>query len=428
MKRFSLVVIVALLVFPLLATLSTSSAQSDELTFWMKKSFVDASNTAIEERVAQFEKETGIKVNLEIIAYEDALPRWSAAIESGNVPDVSFFGYQEVGQFYGQGLLLDVSDLLADIQATNGPMTEALIAPVTFEGQEWAIPFWSESTVLYYRTDLFEKAGLDGPPETWEQFLDYAHKLTDPAAGVYGAGFGIGRGNSDSEWWFRDLLWSHGAFLFNEAGDQAAINSEEGAMVFNWIKDFFNKEKVTPPGVIGWDDGGNNQAYLSGQAAMVINVGSIYYALVNDHPDLLEVTGIGLVPGGPEGRYIAGISNNLGIFKDSNNPEQAKQLIAYMLDKDWQAEWVQTAGFQVVPVYPELAENEFWQSDAGQTFIETPQYYLFLGAAGKFSPAAGAVYNSRILTDALESVVVSGTSVEDALANLNSEINDLLAE
>ena len=84
MKRFSLVVIVALLVFPLLATLSTSSAQSDELTFWMKKSFVDASNTAIEERVAQFEKETGIKVNLEIIAYEDARPRWSAAIESGN--------------------------------------------------------------------------------------------------------------------------------------------------------------------------------------------------------------------------------------------------------------------------------------------------------------------------------------------------------
>lgn len=428
MKKFSRYLILVLLVFPLLAALPATSAQSDELTFWMKKSFVEPSNEAIEARVAQFEQETGIEVNLEIIAYEDALPRWSAAIESGNVPDVSFFGYQEVGQFYGQGLLLDVTDLLAEIQAANGSMVEALVAPVTFEEKQWAIPFWSEATVLYYRTDLFEKAGLEGAPETWEQFLEYARELTDPAAGVYGAGYGIGRGNSDSEWWFRDLLWSHGAYLFNETGDQAAINSEEGALVFNWIKDFFNTERVTPPGVIGWDDGGNNQAYLSGQAAMVMNVGSIYYALVNDRPDLLEVTGIGLVPGGPEGRYIAGISNNIGIFKDSDNPEQAKQLIAYMLDKEWVSEWVKTAGFQVVPVYPDLAEDEFWQSEAGQVFIETPQYYLFLGAEGSFSPVAGAVYNSRLLTDALESVIVSGTSVEDALAKLESDINELFAD
>ena len=428
MKGLFRCTVLILLVFPLLAGLSNVSAQDDELTFWMKKSFVEDSNTAIEERVAQFEEETGISVNLEIIPYEDALPRWSAAIESGNVPDVSFFGYQEVGQFYRQGLLLDVSDLLAQIQVDNGAMTEALVAPVTFEDAQWAIPFWSESTVLYYRTDLFEAAGLEGPPETWDEFLEYAHALTDPAAGVYGAGFGIGRGNSDSEWWFRDLLWSHGAYLFNETGDAVAVNSEEAAQVFGWLEAFFNEENVTPPGVIGWDDGGNNQAYLSGQAAMVINVGSIYYALANDRPDLLEVTGIGLVPGGPEGRYIAGISNNVGIFKDSDNPEQAKQLIAYMLDKDWQAEWVETAGFQVVPVYPDLAEAEFWQSDAGQIFIETPQYYLFLGAQGPFTPTAGEVFNSRLLTDALESVIVNGTSIDDALTELETQISDVMAE
>lgn len=428
MNSFRKLLLLVLLISLLGAVVPVASAQEDELTFWMKRSFVEASNTAIEERVAQFEEETGITVNLEIIPYEDALPRWSAAIESGNLPDVSFFGYQEVGQFYQQDLLLDVSDLVAEIQEENGDMTESLVNAVTFDDTQWSVPFWSESTVMYYRTDLFEAAGLEGAPETWEEFLEYATVLTDPAAGVYGAGFGIGRGNSDSEWWFRDLLWSHGAFLFDETGTSAAINSEEGTLVFNWIESFFNTANVTPPGVIGWDDGGNNQAYLSGQSAMVINVGSIYYALVNDRPDLLEVTGIGLVPGGPEGRYIAGISNNLGIFAGSDNHEQAKQLIAYMLDAEWQAEWVETAGFQVVPVYPALSETEFWQSDAGQVFIETPQYYLFLGAEGPFTPAAGEVFNSRILTDALESIIVGGTSVEDALSALETSINDVLSK
>lgn len=428
MHRFSRLTLL-LLVVVLLGTLVLGVvAQEGELTFWMKRSFVDDSNLAIEERIAQFEEETGITVNLEIIPYEDALPRWSAAIESGNVPDVSFFGYQEVGQFYQQDLLMDVSDLVAEIQETNGEMTASLVDAVTFEDAQWSVPFWSEATVLYYREDLFEAAGLEGAPETWEEFLEYAEILTDPAAGVYGAGFGIGRGNSDSEWWFRDLLWSHGAYLFDETGSAAAINSEEGTLVFNWIEDFFNEANVNPPGVIGWDDGGNNQAYLSGQSAMVINVGSIYFALVNDRPDLLEVTGIGLVPGGPEGRYIAGISNNLGIFKESDNPEQAKELIAYLLDQEWQAEWVEASGSQVVPVYPELSEAEFWQTEAGQVFTETPQYYLFLGAEGPFIPAAGEVFNSRMLTDALESVIVGGTSVEDALAALEANINEVLED
>ncbi len=401
---------------------------SGTVSFWMKKSLADDSNTAIEARVAQFEEETGIDVDLRILPYEDFRPQWAAAIESGNVPDVSFFGYQEVGQFYQQGVLADMTELVAEIQAENGPMTESLVNAVTFDGQQYGVPFWSESTILFYRKDLFEQAGLSGPPETWEQFLEYAEALTKPEEGIYGAGFGIGRSNSDAEWWFRDIIWSNGGYVFSEDGQSAALDTPEAKAALQWIADMFITAEVTPPGVVGWDDSGNNKSYLAGQAAMVINVGSVHFVLNRDDPDLLAKTGFALVPGGAEGRYIAGISNNLGMFAGAKNPEAAKQLIKYLLDVDWQTEWMKASGYQVVPVYPALAEDEFWDTEAGAVFTETPQYYRFLGAPGPFTPAAGEVYNSRLITDALEQMIVQGKSLDDAVADLQTAINQVIEQ
>jgi multiple sugar transport system substrate-binding protein len=400
----------------------------ETLTFWMKKSLAEDSNTAIEARVAQFEAETGIDVELRILPYEDFRPQWAAAIESGNVPDVSFFGYQEVGQYYQQGVLMDVSDVVADLQAANGPMTESLVNAVTFDGMQYGVPFWSESTILFYRKDLFEAAGLSGAPDTWDQFLESAKALTNPAEGVYGAGFGIGRSNSDAEWWFRDIIWSNGGFVFSDDGQSAALDTPQAQASLQWIADMFTTAEVTPPGAVGWDDSGNNKSYLSGQAAMVINVGSVYFVLNRDNPELLANTGFALVPAGPEGRYIAGIANNLGIFSEAKNPELAKQFIAYMLDPEWQAEWMKASGYQVVPVYPALAEDEFWNTEAGRIFTDTPNYYQFLGAPGPFTPAAGEVYNSRLLTDALEQMIVNGMPLEEATASVQDAINQVIAQ
>ncbi|MCA9909616.1 MAG: sugar ABC transporter substrate-binding protein [Anaerolineae bacterium] len=425
MRKLFLLLLLVVIVTSLSATVL---AQDESVTFWMKRQLLDECNAALEARAVQFTSETGTPVNLEIMPYEDALARWSAGIESGNVPDVSFFGYQEVGQFYGQGLLVDLSDVVAQVQEANGELVPALVNPITFEDKQWAVPFWSEGTVLYYRTDLFEQAGIDGPPETWDEFLQDAELLNDPANGIYGAGFGVGRGNSDSEWWFRDLLWSHNAYLFNAAGDASTANTPEAAAVFEWLQYLFNESGTVPPGAIGWDDAGNNRAYLAGQAAMVINVGSVYRALQTDRPDLFEVSKVALVPGGPEGRFIGGISNNLGMFEGSPNPEGGMALISYLLDKEWQQQWTESCGYLVVPVYSDLGESEFWQTDAGQVFLETPQYYVFLGAQGAFSPAAGEVYNTRLLTDAVEQVLVQGRAIEDALADLEAQINEVIAQ
>ena len=89
---------------------------------------------------------------------------------------------------------------------------------------------------------------------------------------------GLGPNYSDGEWWTRQVVWSYGGAYFTEDGKAAAIDSPEGRAAYEYMASLF-QDGLTPPGSIGWDDSGNNKAYLAGQAAMIINVGSVYYAL-----------------------------------------------------------------------------------------------------------------------------------------------------
>lgn len=405
----------------------TEPPAPQKLTVWMMKTFVDAANEGIEARVKEFAAQNNAEVDLRMIAIDDLYPQWAAAIESGDVPDVTYCGYEDAGNFYNQGILTELSDVVAQIEKDNGDMNDAVVNAGTFEGKQFAVPMWAEPTVLYYRTDLFEAAGIAAPPENWDEFLGDAKKLTDPAAGVYGAGFGLGRDNSDSEWWMRDVIWGNGGALFAEDGKSAAIDSPEARVAFQWLKDFWTTAGVNPEGVIGWDDGGNNAAYLAGQVAMIINTGSVYRKMRDEMPEMLEKSGFALVPAGPEGRFVTGISNHLCMFTGAKNPELGKQLIAFLSDKDWQREWMKTGGYLLIPPYNDLIEDEYWQTDIGKVFGSTPQYFAFLGYPSLYTPAAGEVATNRLLTAAMENFVVNNQPLDDVLKGLSEEINKVIA-
>jgi len=398
------------------STESTSGGQSAPLTVWMKKGFVEEQNTAFEARAQEFAKVNNLTVNVELLAYEDIFPKWTAAIESRNVPDVSFFGYQEVGQFSSQGVLADVTDLLQQIETKNGKLFPASVDAVTFGGKTFAIPFWGEGTALYYRTDLFQQAGISGPPKTWAEFRDDAKKLTDVSKGIYGAGIGYGDGNSDCEWLSRAMIWSYGGSIFGPDGKSIVFDSAGTKAAIDYVTGLFQQDKVTAPGALGWNDGGNNTAYISGQAAMVVNTGSIIVALRKNNPDLLAKTGVVLLPAGPSGQFTAGISNNLGIFKDAKNPKAAREFLTYVLDPKWYQQWIDVSAPLALPVYQTLAKTDpVWQQQQNKGFMDSMATFKFLGYQGPYTPAAGKIYNLRLINALFENILSKGMSRDAAV-------------
>jgi sorbitol/mannitol transport system substrate-binding protein len=132
--------------------------------------------------------------------------------------DVLTIGTYEVPIWGKKGWLVPLDKLGADYDADD--LLPAIKAGLTVDGKLYAAPFYGESSMVMYRKDLMDKAGLKMPDKpTWEFIKQAADKMTDKAAGIYGiclrgkAGWGenmaflTATGNSFGARWF-DEKWN----------------------------------------------------------------------------------------------------------------------------------------------------------------------------------------------------------------------------
>src|SRR4029079_18818278 len=88
---------------------------------------------------------------------------------------------------------------------------------VSVSGKLFAAPFYGESSMVMYRTDLFDKAGLKMPEKpTWDFVIDTAKKLTDKSAGVYGICLRGKAGWGENMAFLTAMANSYGARWFDE--------------------------------------------------------------------------------------------------------------------------------------------------------------------------------------------------------------------
>jgi multiple sugar transport system substrate-binding protein len=105
-------------------------------------------------------------------SYKKALRNWLTS-ES---PDVVYWYVGErMKQFVGPGLLEDVSDLFAPSVRYEIPKTALDL--VTVDGKQYGVPYTYYDIGMYYRRDLFEKAGIAQPPRTWDELLQACARL-----------------------------------------------------------------------------------------------------------------------------------------------------------------------------------------------------------------------------------------------------------
>ncbi|MDC7222365.1 MAG: extracellular solute-binding protein [Spirochaetales bacterium] len=99
--------------------------------------------------------------------------------------DIMTIGAFEAPIWAQRGWLMELEDFDADYDPDD--LIESIRNALSYEGSLYALPFYAESSMLYYRTDLFEQAGITMPAEpTWEEVARFAAAIHDPANGVYG--------------------------------------------------------------------------------------------------------------------------------------------------------------------------------------------------------------------------------------------------
>ena len=183
-KLSTLVCAVALAAAPLAACSSSSSSGSSAhptLTYWASNqgTSLQDDRQVLGPQIAKFTKQTGIKVNFQVIPWTTLLTQITAATVSGKGPDVLNIGNTWSASLQATGAFVPfTSSVMNKIGGSSRFLTGSLSATGAPGKPPTAVPLYSLAYGLYYNKAQFAAAGISGPPTTWAQLIADAKKLT----------------------------------------------------------------------------------------------------------------------------------------------------------------------------------------------------------------------------------------------------------
>ena len=281
--------------------------------------------------------------------------------------DVMDFSAWEPAQY--TRLLEPVGDVMKEVLATNGPITEAMEYIGTASGTWNVVPSTRGSLILppCTRIDYLKEfadidvqamfpAGKDPTPAadawTWDAFLTAAEKCHKA-----GHSFGLPLGaTTDSLDWVGALFSAFGAALVDSKGN-TNVKSDEVRQVLEYSKRLF---AFLPPDVASWDNASNNKWLVSGRGALIFNPPSTWVVAKRDAPEVAAKMWTHAMPKGPKGRFAPLLPRYQGLWNFSKNKSAAKSLLVHINKPESIAKLVVGAAGYDIPPYQKLLDYKVW--------------------------------------------------------------------
>ncbi len=291
-------------------------------------------------------------VTVTTIPWADVMTKYQTAVAAGTVPDAIMIGSSLLPSMVAAGGLAPVPDGVVDDDTLN----ETAVESTEVEGVQYAVPWYVETRVLYYRSDLAEKAGMSAPT-TWDEFTAFAQGFKDAGA-EYGLQLPMGDAE-DSTQVILPFYAQAGGDVLNDAGDAYAWDHDALVAALEYYGSFFT-DGLAP--LSGYGDAqtsafadGSNPAFISGPWMISVLGDQQDPAWVDENVATVPV------PAGADNNdsYLGG--GHLGVFSDAKNPDGAWKLIRWLSQADTQKAWYElTSG---LPAVTSVLDAEPFTSD-----------------------------------------------------------------
>jgi len=237
---------------------------------------------AMELNILYFEKLTGIDIIYEEVGEDDINPKQVATL-TGRLPhyDLIFLTTfsEPLVDYALQGWVMPI-DILWDDQIAS-VYSDEMVDTLVMDGHVYAFPYIGWTPKLHYRDDLLKEAGFDRPPESWDELVEYAQKLTVDINGdgqVDRWGFGFHAGDRYSTMMtFGQLIVSQGGSLLKDG--KVAVNTHEALEALRFLVDLRNRYGVVPPGVNTYGYIQVPELFAAGKLAMAMGPNWAYLVI-----------------------------------------------------------------------------------------------------------------------------------------------------
>lgn len=329
----------------------------------------------MEKLIAPFTKKNpNINVQVEVLDWGSAWTKISTAATSGDAPDLVQIGSTWISQFSAMGAFLNIDDLATELGGkdafVNG--TWEYSKPI-FSGEVTSLPWIVDVRPLFYRKDVFEKAGVEPKSfDDWAGFNAALNKIEKANIEIDGkkvAPIGFpGKNDWNVVHNLAPWIQSAGGGFISDDGKKSLLNTKESlAGVMQYInmvksglmpKDFLEKNTAQLSGefdqgsIATWFEPTSKYVYLTKspeQGGSANTIGAKNF-------------GVALSPKGPAGRKLFLGGSNMAIYKVCKHPEEAKKLLTFLAtDVEAQIEYFRISG--MLPGYKAAFNDPYFESD-----------------------------------------------------------------
>ncbi|MGO8833468.1 MAG: ABC transporter substrate-binding protein [Roseiarcus sp.] len=250
----------------------------------------------------------------------------------GGQYDVLTIGTYEVPIWAKKGWLVPLDKLGADYDVDD--LLPAIRSGLTVDGKLYAAPFYGESSMVMYRKDLMDKAGLKMPDApTWAFVKEAADKMTDKAAGVYGICLRGKAGWGENMAFLTATANSFGARWFDEKWNPQ-FNSPEWKATLNYYVPLMKADG--PPGAASNGFNENLALFNSGKCGMWIDATVAASFVTGKDSTVADKVGFALAPDnglGKRGNWLWAWS--LAVPAGSAKIDAAEKFISWATSKHY---------------------------------------------------------------------------------------------
>ena len=283
--------------------------------------------------------------------------------------DVMTIGAYETPIWAKRDWLRPLNNLPAEYDVDD--LIDPIRTGLSNDGTLYALPFYGESSMLYYRRDLFDQAGIKVPESpTYEQVSQWAEKVHNPANGVYGMCLRGKPGWGENMAFLTTLVNTYGGRWFDEEW-QPQIDTQKWQEAVGFYVNIM--QKYGPPGASSNGFNENLALFSTGKCGMWIDA-TVAAGLLSN-PESSQVADTVGFARAPVEAYPNGSnwlwSWALAIPKTSQSPEAAERFITWATSKEYIQLVAETSGWVSVPPGTRTSTYENPEYQAVAPFAKT---------------------------------------------------------
>jgi multiple sugar transport system substrate-binding protein len=323
--------------------------------------------------------------------------------------------------FASAGWLLPVDKYVTD--AVRHDLLPGPILSCTLNGKLYALPFYTDAGVTFYRTDLLAKYKLK-PPTTFMELVNAAETVTKHEPTVP---YGMLWQGAQYEGLFCDvceLIWSNGGnILENFVGPKVVINTPQNVAAIQFMVDTIQKYKITPLAVTTYMEENDRVLFIQGKSVFMRNWPYVWSS--GNDPKQSKIVGkfqLGANMQGPSGKTRASCLGgwNMMINSKTQNPDAAAKFALYMTSYNSQKYNSINGGYSptLASVYKDPA-----------VLAKNPWYAHFFPAIKAALPRPVSKNEAKIsdrVTRQVNAALKGQVSVSAALANAQRDVEDVM--